>query len=399
MTSNNIYCVYLTIYTGNKLPPFYIGSGTISKIYNKTNPYRGSVLSIEYKDIWRSELKYNSSAFKIKIIKTFKSRNEAYIYEEYIQRFFGVVKNALYTNKSIANRMFNMFGKSHKESTLVKMRVSGRNKPKASKETRQLMSINNKNKITIFDTRINKFIRTSKDSENYDELVENKILIYTGNLRSKESRQKTSSIISNRSHYYDPISKHHIFIKNTELPPNGYIRGCGENQNEIASKRFKGDSIYHNPETLVQIRLQKSAICPDGFIKGRIDFGICGNHFSYNIRVLDLITGNMKFIKKGNIKKYQVIPNSLNLICINSPRGLIMSYSESILKTYFGTMGIKNLIDNNKIVSNRNKNVWLKENHLNKKISDIGGFKYYPISEITMELIYSLEKEGYVWVL
>ena len=76
-----------------------------------------------------------------------------------------------------------------------------------------------------------------------------------------------------------------------------------------------------------------------------------------------------------------------------------MSYSEPILKTYFGTKGIKNLIDNNKIVNNKNKNVWLKENHLNKKISDIGGFKYYPISKITMELIHSLEKEGYLWVL
>ena len=399
MTSNNIYCVYLTIYTGNKLPPFYIGSGTISKIYNKTNPYRGSVLSIEYKDIWRSELKYNSSAFKIKIIKTFKSRNDAYIYEEYIQRFLNVVKNPLFTNKSIANRIFNMFGKSHKESTLVKMSISGRARPKASKETCQLISKINKNKITIFDTRTNKYIRISKDSDNYDALVSNKILIYVGNLRSKESRQKTSSIISNRSHYYDPISQYRIFIKNTELPPDGYIKGCGENHSEIASKRFKGDSIYHNPQTLVQIRLQEHAICPKGFIKGRINFGIDGNYFSSNIRVLDLISGNMQFVEKVNIKKYQIIPNSLNLICINSPNGLIMSYSEPILKTYFGTKGIKNLIDNNKIVNNKNKNVWLKENHLNKKISGIGGFKYYPISKITMELIHSLEKEGYLWVL
>ena len=27
-----MYCVYLTIYTGNKLPPFYIGSTSLKKI-------------------------------------------------------------------------------------------------------------------------------------------------------------------------------------------------------------------------------------------------------------------------------------------------------------------------------------------------------------------------------
>jgi hypothetical protein len=33
----SIYCTYITFYSGNKLPPFYIGLGSISKIKNGYN--------------------------------------------------------------------------------------------------------------------------------------------------------------------------------------------------------------------------------------------------------------------------------------------------------------------------------------------------------------------------
>jgi hypothetical protein len=39
-----MYCVYLTIYKGNNLPPFYIGSTSIDKI---DGGYHGSVMSEE----------------------------------------------------------------------------------------------------------------------------------------------------------------------------------------------------------------------------------------------------------------------------------------------------------------------------------------------------------------
>ena len=64
--SDNIYCTYLTVYSGNKLPPFYIGSSSIDII---NNGYRGSVSSKEYKQIWKTELKNNSHLFKIMIIE------------------------------------------------------------------------------------------------------------------------------------------------------------------------------------------------------------------------------------------------------------------------------------------------------------------------------------------
>jgi hypothetical protein len=46
MSSTNIFCTYLTIYSGNKLPMFYIGSSTVKKV---VSGYHGSVSSKIYK--------------------------------------------------------------------------------------------------------------------------------------------------------------------------------------------------------------------------------------------------------------------------------------------------------------------------------------------------------------
>ena len=95
------YCTYLLTYKGNKLPPFYIGSGTIYKIQNEG--YIGSVSSRKYKNIFRSEKKNNIQLFKLKILKTFKTRKQAYTAEEKLQKQLDVVNNPLYFNMNIAN--------------------------------------------------------------------------------------------------------------------------------------------------------------------------------------------------------------------------------------------------------------------------------------------------------
>lgn len=100
------YCVYLTCYLGNKLPPFYIGSTTITKI---ESGYKGSIKSKQYKEIFQNEKLNNSHLFKTKIIKIFKDRKEALAYECFIQTKLNVVKSSLYMNKSIA-KDFGWFG-------------------------------------------------------------------------------------------------------------------------------------------------------------------------------------------------------------------------------------------------------------------------------------------------
>jgi hypothetical protein len=112
----NIYCTYLTIYLGNKLPPFYIGSSTIDRI---KSGYRGSVSSKKYKNIWESELKQNPHLFQTKIITTHKTSTEARQKELFFHESLNVVKSDMYINLSVA-RQKGFFG----------MDVSGTNNPR-----------------------------------------------------------------------------------------------------------------------------------------------------------------------------------------------------------------------------------------------------------------------------
>jgi hypothetical protein len=136
------YCTYLTIYSGNKLPPFYIGSSSIIKI---ENGYHGSVASKKYKNIWKLELKHHPELFNTIILTEHDDRKEATLKENDIQKKLRVVKNDLYINESYAvydsfsdrdqsgknNPMYGtsrsgennpFYGMTHDEQTKLKMR-------------------------------------------------------------------------------------------------------------------------------------------------------------------------------------------------------------------------------------------------------------------------------------
>jgi hypothetical protein len=139
--STIIYCTYLTVYTGNKLPPYYIGSSTIDKI---NNGYRGSVQSKKYKKIWREELRINPLLFSTFIISKHATREECLLREEDLQRKLNVVENPLYINLCIAGKLF-ADNKGIKRSEETKKRISenhwGMSGKKHSEETKRLMSI------------------------------------------------------------------------------------------------------------------------------------------------------------------------------------------------------------------------------------------------------------------
>lgn len=117
-----MYCVYLTIYLGSRLPPFYIGSTRKSRI---DEGYRGSIASSEYKDIWKSEIKNNPHLFATKIISQTNTREEAYRREMSLQRKLNVVSNPLYINKSFVSHNGGFgggfTGKKHNDQTKQKM--------------------------------------------------------------------------------------------------------------------------------------------------------------------------------------------------------------------------------------------------------------------------------------
>nr|QMP83748.1 MAG: hypothetical protein [Caudoviricetes sp.] len=111
----SIYCVYLTIYFGNKLPPFYIGSSSVEKVQNG---YKGTVTSKKYCKIWNKEIKEHPNYFKTKIISKHLTRQEATFKENKLQKLLNVVKSTMYINMAVASPN-GFFG----------MEVSGQNNP------------------------------------------------------------------------------------------------------------------------------------------------------------------------------------------------------------------------------------------------------------------------------
>lgn len=104
MPSNTIYCTYLTVYMGNKLPPFYVGYTSKTKI---NNGYNGTVSSKRYKEIWCFERKNNPHLFKTRVIKEFTSRKEAQTHEHYLLKNISAHKNPLYINMHSGGCLYN----------------------------------------------------------------------------------------------------------------------------------------------------------------------------------------------------------------------------------------------------------------------------------------------------
>lgn len=131
-----MFCTYLTLYSGDKLPPLYIGSTSVARI---GKGYRESVLSKEFSAIWGEELKSNPDAFETIILSEHKTRLEAFEKEQEIHIALDVVNSPLYANKAIALQRFNMAGHKHSEEARMKMSAAhiGR---KHSEETKQKMS-------------------------------------------------------------------------------------------------------------------------------------------------------------------------------------------------------------------------------------------------------------------
>lgn len=108
------YITYLTIYSGDKLPPFYIGSTSLKK---HLNGYTGTVVSKAYEKIYKAEKKSNPELFDTILLEEFDSREEATSNELHYQKLHDVVRSNLFMNMAFAapNGCFGMdtSGKNH----------------------------------------------------------------------------------------------------------------------------------------------------------------------------------------------------------------------------------------------------------------------------------------------
>lgn len=131
-----MYCTYLTIYTGSKMPRRYIGSSTEERV---KAGYNGTVLSQRYKAIWNKERKENNHLFKTRILSLFETSKEALEAEKNLQIKYDVVKSENYINMSIAqpNGFFGMSNKGRVWSaeSIAKRNASntGQKRPRQSK--------------------------------------------------------------------------------------------------------------------------------------------------------------------------------------------------------------------------------------------------------------------------
>jgi hypothetical protein len=114
------------------MPPFYIGCTTEGMVLNG---YNGSVKSKKYKGIWQKERKENRYLFKTVIISRHNTNESARKHEEYLHRFFDVVKNCMFINMAIGSN-FGGFesisprfrGRHHSEESRQRIRESSKGK-------------------------------------------------------------------------------------------------------------------------------------------------------------------------------------------------------------------------------------------------------------------------------
>ena len=140
------YCTYLTVYSGNKMPMFYIGR---SNEVNIRNGYRGTVTSKLYKEVWLNELSEHPELFKTTILTLHSTVKEAAIKEEYFHKKFQVHINPLYINQATGAGTFNSDIRGKKNPFYGSNRIGELNPMfgrKQSDSSRQRMSTAQKGK-------------------------------------------------------------------------------------------------------------------------------------------------------------------------------------------------------------------------------------------------------------
>lgn len=240
--------VYLTIYSGDLLPKYYIGSTYYEKY---SNNYHGSVCSKKWKDIYDNEIKYNPHLFKTEIIEICDTRVEALERELYHQKLNNVVESTEYFNESYAipNGFFgnrNIASLNATNNTNVRGRIWV-NDGKRSKMV-------NPNKIP------DGFVlgRCKQDKNNMSNALIGKQSKWrwVTNINSNESKRISKN---------DPL-------------PNGFREGRTNKISKIMVKARKSYKWYHNPKTDEAKRFYENDIIPNDWIRGR------GNSFAEKVK-------------------------------------------------------------------------------------------------------------------
>lgn len=278
-----MYVTYLTIYSGIKLPPYYIGSTSLKNVGNK---YYGSVTSKKYKKIFKKELLENPELFEMVVLSKHETRKEALEVELYLQKKFNVVKSHMFFNESYAsvNGMFGrdvsgannpMFGKTQTEQTKALLREKRGNEKRynLNEDHKKIISLTHKGKTVTEETKL--LISKNRTGKNcgvnhpmfgktQTEEVKKKISDKnTGKIRSEETKEKISK-----------STKGKIFNEETRKKISDSKKGKKRKEfsiewRENLSKSKKNRVISEETKKkLSQPRKSTKSVCPHCKIEG-----------------------------------------------------------------------------------------------------------------------------------
>jgi len=218
-----MYCVYVTTYYGDRLPKYYVGSSSKSRI---DSGYKGSVSSKEYKDIWLDETLLHPEIFSTEIISLHPSREEALKAELQYQIDNDVVSSNLWINKSLAKKN-GYFGRD----------VSGSSNPMYGK---------------------NRKGEKHKGGEN----ISSSLQTFFSSEKSLNHRNKSKQRMLSDNPSYDPN-----IIENNKIKWKENNRNIG-NKNGMFGKKgaMVGKKLYNDG---IKTKAFNENCQPDGWIEGR----------------------------------------------------------------------------------------------------------------------------------
>ena len=303
-----MYCVYLTVYSGNKLPPFYIGYCRKDKI---DKGYLGTPTSKEYKEIFKEEKENSIHLFKIHIIKEYKTAKEAKLKETDLQTKLQVLKNPLYFNRSINSKEF-LNSAPHKEETKKKIGDANRGK-KHNQEFRNIVSDRMKNHLVVMN---NDGLRMwmSKDDPRYisgEFYSIRKGYVHKSTTRKKMSENHVTK--QGKKMCWDSTTGKTLYLKEEEIHKFGATRVAPDRLREGGRKA--GLKIFViDKQTGKNIRINREDFNPDIYTRGKnktggfVGWDKINSEYCY---IVDIILKTCRHIKKKQILKNYTIMNML----------------------------------------------------------------------------------------
>ena len=202
------YVVYLTRYSGDKLPPWYIGSSNEEKVLND---YNGSVCSKKWKNIYYKELEENKLLFKTRILSYHLTREESLKEELRLQQMHSVTTSEKYFNESYAspNGFFGrdisgelnpFYGKTHISESKAKREIT--------------LNTITENGLTIKEQSIEKMKKTKNSMEDNG-------LTNAQNIATKGAHTRTTKILDNGLTIAQDNAKKGIQTKINTILDNG----------------------------------------------------------------------------------------------------------------------------------------------------------------------------------